>query len=255
MPASSVAVFSTTTPKCLRSSCRSLLCQIPGRADAQSEQLWGKARADAPHAINRKFPEHFFTQGLRADIQHAAGAFLPAFGGVIGQLGQGLGWCYAHADRDIGTAQHGLLQVLTELLQGLGQTAEVGECLVDRIYLYPRNQTFDDLHDAGAHVAVEGIVGAEGGHLLPAQLLAHLKVGRAHGNVELLGFFAAADDAAVVVGQHHDRFAVQVRAEDALAAAIETVAVDQGDGRFSHAGRAGGCCGVPRPRFAARPRR
>ena len=59
----------------------------------------------------------------------------------------------------------------------------------------------------------------------------------------------------IVVGQHHDRFAVQIRAEDALTAAIEAVAVDQGDGCFSHAGRADGCCGVPRPRSAARPRR
>lgn len=45
----------------------------------------------------------------------------------------------------------------------------------------------------------------------------------------------------IVVGEHHDGRAQQVRAKHPLATGIEAVAVDQRDGELRHDSDAGGC--------------
>ncbi len=55
------------------------------------------------------------------------------------------------------------------------------------------------------------------------------EVGLAHADAERLDLLRAGDHAAVVVGEHGDGHAVEVRLEDALARAVEGRAVDDGD--------------------------
>jgi len=55
-----------------------------------------------------------------------------------------------------------------------------------------------------------------------------LEGGRTHLDAEGFCFVASGDDAAVVVGKHDDRLAVEMRLKDALARGVEIVAVDDG---------------------------
>ena len=55
----------------------------------------------------------------------------------------------------------------------------------------------------------------------------HLEPGLRHLDAELLGFVAARDARSIVRAQHHDRLADQARREDALAAHVEIVPVDE----------------------------
>ena len=82
-------------------------------------------------------------------------------------------------------------------------------------------------HDAGAHVAVERVVARADDHAVPGEALPVQVPGCAHLDAERLGLVRAGDDAAIVVGQHHDGLAPQLRLEHPLARRIEVVAVDQ----------------------------
>ena len=59
--------------------------------------------------------------------------------------------------------------------------------------------------------------------------LAQLEVRRAHLDAQGLGRVTAGNGAAVVVGQHNHRPALQPRLEDAFAGDVEVVAVDEGE--------------------------
>ena len=62
---------------------------------------------------------------------------------------------------------------------------------------------------------------------MAAQQVLHLVIRLAHLH-PLLGLGTAGDDAPIVVAEHDDGRAQQIGAEHALAAGVETVAVDQG---------------------------
>ena len=61
------------------------------------------------------------------------------------------------------------------------------------------------------------------------QLAAHFEIGGAHGEAQGPGLGAAGDDAAVVVGEHHQGPAPQGGIEGRFAGGIEVVAIDQHD--------------------------
>ncbi|MNG03982.1 hypothetical protein D3C84_870860 [compost metagenome] len=63
------------------------------------------------------------------------------------------------------------------------------------------------------------------------QLVLDLEIRLAHLH-EGLGIVAAGDHAAVIVAQHNDGHAGQVRAEHSFATGVEAVAIDQGKNRL-----------------------
>ena len=195
--------------------------------------------------------EHPVMHRRIAQIQHPAGALRPAFGGCIGQLGQGLGAGDADADRDARPLLHPGLQAMAEGVQGFGQAGQIGEHLVDAVALQARHQGRQGAHHPVAEIAIEGIVGTEGRHFAAPGQFAHLEPGRRHGDAQALGLGRTGDHAAVIVGQHHHRAPGEIGAENPLATAIEGVAVDQRQHRLSHGRNASGC-GWPRPRPRSR---
>jgi len=63
-------------------------------------------------------------------------------------------------------------------------------------------------------------VGADG--------VAHHELGHFHADSKSLGFVAAGNDTAVIVGKHNNRLAVQPGIENPLAACVEIIAINQG---------------------------
>jgi hypothetical protein len=154
-------------------------------------------------------------------------------GQVVGNLGQGLGRADADRDRDAGVAfdrrpdQAGIVGQTPALEPG-----EIKKRLVDAVELDLGGEGAQRVHDAAAHVAVEGIIAGEDGDAVPGQFLLVEVVGVTHGEAEGFGLVTAGDDTAVIVRQHDDRAALQSRAEHALTADVEIVTVGQGeDGR------------------------
>ena len=84
------------------------------------------------------------------------------------------------------------------------------------------------------------------------QLAAHLEIGGAHGEAQGPGLGAAGDDAAVVVGEHHQGPAPQGGIQGRLAGGIEVVAIDQHD-RHGWRGSGGWDASAPRLRGRGRP--
>ncbi|MOA19870.1 hypothetical protein D3C78_1402780 [compost metagenome] len=158
---------------------------------------------------------------------------------MVGQLGQGLGPGDADADRNAGALPDLGANPPAQRLERAGHAAQLGEGLVDAVDLQLRHQALDHRHHPLAHVAVQRIVRGEGADAVAPQGGADLEVGLAHLH-EWLGVRTAGDHATIVVAQHHDRRARQVRAEDPLAAGVERIAVDQREDRLSH-GHAAGC--------------
>lgn len=78
--------------------------------------------------------------------------------------------------------------------------------------------------------------------------MAHLEEWFAHLDAQRFGFIAAAHHTAIVVAEHHDRQAAQLGPEEAFAADIEVVAIDQGVHGHLSAGEAHAGCGSRRPR-------
>jgi hypothetical protein len=85
------------------------------------------------------------------------------------------------------------------------------------------------LHDAGADVAVERVITGADNDALGVHALAADMLGLAHEDAQRLGLVAAGDDAAVVVGEHDNRPAAQLRLKQRFAGSVEVIAVDQPD--------------------------
>ena len=113
----------------------------------------------------------------------------------------------------------------TELIGGQGWQTREG--FIDGIHLQLRHLLLQQSHHPLAHIAIEGVVGAAHHHLLIAQAIRHLEIGRAHGNAQLPGLTAAGHDAAIVIGEHHHRLALQRWIKQLLARGIEVVAINQ----------------------------
>src|SRR5262249_48058656 len=111
----------------------------------------------------------------------------------------------------------------------LSDAGEVQERLVDRVDFDVGGELLQRLHDAAAHVAVEGVIGREYGDAVLGGQGADLEIRIAHPEAEGLGFVGAGDHAAVVVGQDDHRPVVDGGVEDPLAGRVENVAIDQGE--------------------------
>ena len=68
-----------------------------------------------------------------------------------------------------------------------------------------------------------------------AELALHPEVGRVYRDAKGLGLFGASNHAAIVVGEHDDRTALEGEVKNALTTYVEILAVDKGDGRV-HSG-------------------
>lgn len=105
----------------------------------------------------------------------------------------------------------------------------IQEALVDRIDLDVRSEPLIDRVRAAAHIAVESVVRGEDDSVLALHQVADHEHQRAHSDAERLGLAGACDRAAIVVGQHDDRPAIELGIEYALAGAVEAVSVVEGE--------------------------
>ena len=119
---------------------------------------------------------------------------------------------------------------------------QAAEGLVDRVHLQLFHPELQQGHQPLAHVGVEAVVGAAHDHAVVFQLGAHLEVGRSHRDAEGAGLGAARDDAAVVVGEHHQRPVEHARIHHRFAGGVEVVAINQHGCTIG--GRAIGSCSI-----------
>jgi len=100
-------------------------------------------------------------------------------------------------------------------------SSQISERFIDRVHLDGRDKPLDDCHHSFAHVTVQCVVAGKHHHAPALQVTANLKVRRAHLDSECFGLGRASYHAAVIVGEHYDRGAPQIRAENSLTARIE----------------------------------
>ena len=109
------------------------------------------------------------------------------------------------------------------------ETAEAEKGLIDRVDFEIGREAGDGAHHPRAHIAIERVIARPHDHAVGIDALPADMPGLAHGDAERLGFIRARDHAAVIVRQHDDRPAAQLRLKHALARGIEIVAVDERD--------------------------
>ena len=133
--------------------------------------------------------------------------FLIFFRGVIGDLGEGFGRCDADRYWYAGPSQYGGAQRQGMAFETRAETRHSEKCFVDRIDLEIGREVAQHLHHPGAHIAVERVVARTHNDAGGREAIAMQMPWRTHGDAERLGFVAARDHAAVIVGQHYDRLA------------------------------------------------
>lgn len=88
------------------------------------------APAYSPHLRYIRVAQHPVALDRVADIHHTTGLRLQAFGGVVGQFGQGFGVSDADTDRDARAAQYLATDLAAEAVQVI-DAGEVDEGFVD----------------------------------------------------------------------------------------------------------------------------
>jgi hypothetical protein len=152
-------------------------------------------------------------------------------GAVVRHLGERFSHGDADRDRDTGPLQHALpQQACLRFKSGWFEVAETEESLVDRVELEIGCGLGKDTHHARAHVAIERVVARAHAQNILADALAHHMPRLAHYDAERFGLVRARDHAAVVVGEHDQRHATQLRLKHALATGVQVVAVHERDG-------------------------
>ena len=206
--------------------------EIQGALDRVGIKHLRPAPPDAPDLADRDFVEHPPPGGLVVDTENAVCRWR-FLGDVTGDLGQGLGPGDADRYRNAGPAFDGGADILTVSLQPASLKAgQVEECLVDGIKLDIGGKGLKGTHYAGRHVAVQWVVGGIDLNVVTADFAARLEQRFAHGDAERFGLVGAGNDAAVVVGQHDDRAALQVGREDPFTGNEKIVAIDQREDLF-----------------------
>ena len=151
-------------------------------------------------------------------------------GEVTGQLCQGLRRTKTDADWHTDTLLYALVKVLTPFFQlsvvDVLQSVEIDKTLVDAISEIGWSFLLDDFHDSACQFSVQLIVAGEHGYLFIWKLLGKLEVWGSGFDAHLLGFVAAGYDTAVIVAQHNNGLAVQVRAKDSFARDIAVITVN-----------------------------
>ena len=92
-------------------------------------------------------------------------------------------------------------------LQPILEAAQAEEGFIDRVDFKIGGEVCQHPHDAGADVAVEGVIAGAHGYAVPVEAVFVQVPGSAHFDAKGLGLVAAGNHAAVVVGQHHYGFA------------------------------------------------
>ena len=166
------------------------------------------------------------------------------FGQFVGELGEHLAGGYSHGHWQAQLAEHRAAQLLPPAAEiaPIAGAVQLAEGFINRVNLQLFHPWLQGGHHALAHVGVEGVVGAAHDHPLALEGAAYLEVGRAHGDAEGPGFGTARHDAAIVVGEHHQRPAHHRRVDHRFTGGVEIVAIDQ------HGGPAAGWAGRRVPR-------
>lgn len=211
--------------------------KLPHGADSGRCQPRGRGLADAPQFFHANAWQQALAQHLVGEVADPVKLWL-ILGRPVGQLRQGLGRADSDAGGDAGPFPHlgADFQAIGGAV-GLPNAGDVQEALVDRVDLHLRRELVIDLVHAAAHVAVQGVIAAEHGNALGPAQVADLEERRAHLDAEGVGLRRPRHGAAVVVRQHDHRPIAQLRREQALATAIEAVAVHQSEHPAGHGRR------------------
>ena len=201
---------------------------VPGRLDAHGLELLDAAPADSPDVGDGEFPQDLFDVLLAVHVTAALefGILLAELGG---NLGEGLGRGHADGHRDGGQPPATGGEILGETVEVDVHAPQVEEGLVDGVDLDGGRRLAQDGLDPPRHVPVEGEIAGEDRHAIAFHQAFDLEKRVAHLDAERLGFVGTRHRAAVVVGQHDDRFPVQFRTENPFARGEEIVAVGKGE--------------------------
>ena len=183
---------------------------------------------DAPHILDGYLGEGPLAAIGFFEAKHAVerGVFL---GDAVGELGEGFGGGDADAGGNVGALQDfgaDVAGIFFERAEIALHAVEAEKRFVDGIHFDFGGDVGEVIHDAAAHVAVEGVVAAEYLHLVLFDEGASLEQGLAHFESNGLGFGGAGDDAPVVVAEDDNGHAVEGGLEGPLATDVEVVAID-----------------------------
>ena len=219
------------------------VAEFASMADAAQPTPAGETAADAPNILDGDGFQPGI--GIRdgSEVKHPwLGQGGRMLGQAIGNFGEHFGGGDANGHWQAQPLAHGLTQGLTPAGEiGAGPTAgpwpvQNAKRLINGINLQLFHPGLQGGHQPLAHVAIEAVVGTAHDHAMALQLGLHLEKGGPHGNAKGPGFSAAGDDAAVVVGEHHQRPAHNGGIEQRLTGGIKVVAVDQNNGQGSGSG-------------------
>ncbi len=220
--------------------------QIHCGADVHRFQMRFHLPAHAPDLGHCSIPQHPVAFVQIADIDDPTCLSQETLGCVIRKLSQGFRRSDADPDRYARALEDGSPYATTECCEIPRDAGQVRERFVDTVNLSGGHHGLDDRHHALAHVAIKRVVAAEYLDAVAAQHLFDLEIRSPH-FYKWLGVIAAGDDASVIIAEDHDRSLFQVRTEDALAARIKAVAVNQRENRLMPF-HDGACCNSPRPK-------
>ena len=117
------------------------------------------------------------------------------------------------------------------------EARQIEKGLIDRIDFEFGREGGQRLHHPPRHVTVKRIIRAEDGDAILFEFGPLQVIGIAHCEPERLRFIRQRDDAPVIVRQHRNRTPFEARIEDALARAVEAIAIDECENCLRHASR------------------
>ena len=149
----------------------------------------------------------------------------------LGKMRSHLGQCLVRGksdtDRNTHALSNSLMKVFTPSLQiQVFHAIHIDEAFVNGIAEIGWHFLTDDFNHPCSQFSIQFIVGGEYGYLLIGELLGELEIRSPGLDTHLLCLIASGNHTAIIVAQNHHRLAVQVRAENPLAAYIAIVTIN-----------------------------
>ena len=213
------------------------LFQIKYVVNAQAVELFGQLASNAPDFVDGNAGHQFVDAGFRQACKVTHATPLRAFlCDVVGEFGLGLGMTDTDTGGNANPLFHLVANRLAELAAVDGHAAQIEKAFVDGVDLLLGGKGAEDAHHAVAHVRIEFVIRRKGFEAVLLFHVANLEPGLPHADAERLGFLRACHGAAVVVGEHHNRYTFESGVEHPFAGNVEVIAIHQGVDAFGHGG-------------------
>ena len=149
---------------------------------------------------------------------------------MVGELGQGFGRAYAHANWQASPLANALAHLPPQGHAAAVQRQhllDAQKAFIDAVDLEVWRVVTQDVHHPLAHVGVQCVVGRKRLDAMQQCQVFQREPRCAHLHTQRLDLIGASHRAAIVVGEHHHGYVVQARLKDAFTADVEVVHIDQ----------------------------